>query len=216
MIDEISDASNVGIYAAANIVLLHAGTNDMKNEIDPSNAPLRLKKLIDKILKHSENAVVFVCQIIPADPALYPSTVPRIENFNAAIPDLVAEYVSAGKKVMMISMNKALSIADLADGLHPNDNGYSKMANSYYAAIEEADEKDWISKPGKGETPPDSTGPAACKSTPSWYKVGQIADGAKMYVNSFPPAPPNIINETNEREEKRGERDRSPLRVRKN
>lgn len=186
VIDEISDESNHGIYAAANIVLLHAGTNDMKNNIDPSNAPLRLKKLIDKILKHSENAVILVCQIIPADPARYSSTVPRIKTFNEAIPDLVKDYVSKGKKVMMVSMNKAISITDLADGLHPNDNGYSKMAKTYFEAIEEADEKHWISKPGKEETPSASSGLAACKSTqltsegpfkPLWAKRGVVAEG---------------------------------------
>ncbi|KAF2787072.1 carbohydrate esterase family 3 protein [Melanomma pulvis-pyrius CBS 109.77] len=190
IIDEISTASNVGIYAAANIVLLHAGTNDMKNDIDPSNAPQRLKNLINKIFEHSEDAVVFVCQIIPANPVPFILTVPRIARFNSAIPDLVDEFVSAGKKVMMVSMNNALLINDLADGLHPNDNGYLKMADAYYAAIEKADEKKWITKPGKGETPPTLTGPEFCKSTPSWYNVGQIANGAKIATSdgTFKPS----------------------------
>lgn len=183
-ITAISQASRVGIYAAANIVLVHVGTNDMKNNANPSEAPGRLQNLINSIFTHSKDAVVFVCQIIPASPDIYPETVPRIKTFNAAIPDIVAEYVKDGKKVMMVSMHDALSTSDLDDGLHPNNGGYEKMANKYYDAIEAADEKGWITKPGKEETPPltpslpdDS---ANCLPTPSWYRVGEIATGAKV------------------------------------
>ncbi|CAM1501517.1 Fc.00g035010.m01.CDS01 [Cosmosporella sp. VM-42] len=179
-INEIAAASLKGIYAAPNIVLLHAGTNDMKDDIDTTGAPERLEKLIDLIYSKSPNAAVFVCQLIPADPERYPYTVPRITKFNAAIPGLVASFVKAGKNVTMVSMNKAVSVSDLADGLHPNDAGYEKMANAYYDAIEEADAKHWIFKPGKASTPPTVTNPSSCRSTPSWYNVGQIADGAKV------------------------------------
>ncbi|EEY16604.1 FG-GAP repeat domain-containing protein [Verticillium alfalfae VaMs.102] len=152
VIDQISNSSTVGLHAAANIVLLHAGTNDMKNEVDPPNGPTRLKSLIDIIFENSPEAVVFVCQIIPAGPNKYRDALPRIDTFNAAIPNLISEYVSSGKKVFMVSMNKAVSTKDLADNLHPNDIGYTKMANEYYAAIEEADARDWISAPGQWES----------------------------------------------------------------
>lgn len=156
----------------------------MKDDDDITNAPARLKKLIDLILSRNANAAVFVCQLIPADPARYANTVSRSVAFNAAIPDLVASYVSAGKKVTMVSMNKALTVSDLADGLHPTDAGYSKMANAWYDAILAADKKGWITNPGTATPPPAGTGtsPSQCKSTPSWYDVGKIADGAKAYV----------------------------------
>ncbi|TGJ87370.1 hypothetical protein E0Z10_g1365 [Xylaria hypoxylon] len=177
LIDGISGASDVGIYAAPNIALLHAGTNDMYHDSDVGNAPTRLKNLINKIFDHSSDAVVLVCQIIPSTTASYQT---RINNFNAKIPDLVSSFVEAGKKVMMVSMNEVVSTSDLADNLHPNDGGYEKMADAYYAAIEAADSKDWISKPGKAQTAPDSTSPDKCQATPSWYYTGQIADGAKV------------------------------------
>ncbi|CAM1510739.1 Fc.00g082520.m01.CDS01 [Cosmosporella sp. VM-42] len=91
----------VGIFAAANIVLLHAGTNDMKNNVDPPNTPARVKGLIDYIFKHSSDAVVL---------------------------------------------------------------------------------------PGKAKIPPDSTSPENCKSTPSWYRVGEIATGARVFVSLLFPA----------------------------
>ncbi|KAM0436817.1 hypothetical protein ACHAPT_002529 [Fusarium lateritium] len=181
VIDEILRDSGVGIHAGANIVLLHAGTNDMKNNVIPSNAPERLEKLIDTIYKWSPDAVILLCTIIPASPDRYPEMVPRIPSFNEAIAGVVvAKYRLSGKKMIVVAMNNAVTLADLADGLHPNDVGYGKMADKFYAAIELADEKNWISDPGKKTPVPDSTSPENCKATPSWYNVGMIATGAKV------------------------------------
>ncbi|KAI0451451.1 SGNH hydrolase-type esterase domain-containing protein [Xylaria acuta] len=148
LIDEINTASDLGIYAAPNVVLLHAGTNDMYPDSNVGNAPSRLENLINKIFAHSPKAAVFVCQIIPSKTS---SIQARIDDFNNAIPAVVSKYVDAGKHVTMVSMNKALSTSDLADFLHPNDGGYVKMADAYYSAIQEADEKDWIVEPGEAQ-----------------------------------------------------------------
>ncbi|KAI0531835.1 hypothetical protein GGR58DRAFT_508047 [Xylaria digitata] len=159
LISGINTASDLGIYAAPNIVLLHAGTNDMYHDTDVTNAPARLKALIDKIYEHSPDAAVFDIQS-------------RIEGFNEAIPALVAEYVDAGKHVTTVSMNTALTASDLADTLHPNDGGYVKMAKAYHAAIEEAGAKGWIVGPGKAEVPP------VTAFEMSWSKLGVVAAGA--------------------------------------
>ncbi|KAL3454210.1 hypothetical protein BJX65DRAFT_301996 [Aspergillus insuetus] len=177
-IEEIAHDSLTGIYAAANIILLHAGTNDMKGDIDVTNAPSRLADLIDLIFKHSDDAVLLVCQIIPSTTGAYQT---RINNFNAALPAIVDGYLAKGRKVALVAMNDALSTADLADNLHPNDGGYKKMADAYYAAITAADANGWISEPGEYLSPPaDSTSPESCKATPSWYNAGRIATGAKV------------------------------------
>lgn len=186
VIDEIRQASGVGIHAGANIVLLHAGTNDMKNDINPALAPSRLKKLIDEIYEFSPDAVILLCNLIPAGPDRYPATVPRINEFNEAIPVIVAEYILRGKKMRPVGMNHGITVNDLADGLHPNDGGYAKMADLFYSGIEYADDRGWISPPGEKTPVPDSTSPENCKSTPSWYNVGMIATGAKVYVALFP------------------------------
>ncbi|GAW16078.1 hypothetical protein ANO14919_055010 [Xylariales sp. No.14919] len=182
-IEQIGQASYVGIGAAPNIVLLHAGTNDCNKSIEVETAPSRLENLIDLILDHSPNATVLVCQIIPSKRY---DTQLRINDFNDALPDIVSRFVKKGKKVAIVEMNKALTVADLKDDLHPKDEGYAKMADTYYGAILDADEKGWITKPDK----PDSTSPEDCQPTPSWYNLGQIADGAKVATSDgdFKPA----------------------------
>ena len=170
-ISEIADESTMGIAAAANIVLVHAGTNDANQNHDVANAPARLKSLVDSIFKSSPKAAIFLCQLIPARKKAVQA---GVNTINAAIPGIVNGYVAAGKKVTLVEMNNALSLDDIKDNLHPNDEGYVKMANAYWAAIQAADAKGWISVPG---TP---TAPAPCKASPSWSGPHLIAKGPKV------------------------------------
>ncbi|NUS85485.1 MAG: SGNH hydrolase [Streptomyces sp.] len=110
-------------------VLLHIGTNDMYGS-DPAGAPARLSTLLDHITATSPNTDVFVSTIIPISFA--DSTV---RTFNATIPGIVQSKVNAGKRVHLVDMYRALTTADLADGVHPNAGGYSKMANVWYNAL---------------------------------------------------------------------------------
>lgn len=180
IIQEISDMSGLGIYAAANIVLLHAGTNDMNFNIDPDGAPDRLSKLIGYIYEHSPNAAVFVCQVIPSTT---PAILARIQTFNKAIPGIVNDWINKGKHITLVDMYDVINKdTDLHDNLHPNTGGYSKMAHTWYDAITSADAKGWIVQAGTPSSPPSATGPEECKPTPAWKNVGKLAEGAKVYV----------------------------------
>lgn len=182
VIDEIAGSSGIGMAAAPNIVLLHAGTNDMnKDNIDYRNAPNRLKKLMEKIWDYSPDALILVAKIIMSKTA---QTQYRIEDFNHEIPEMVKSFKD--KKVAIVEMDTLLDRWDMKDNLHPADKGFRKMADAWYAAILDAEKQGLITKPGKASTPPDQTSVAGCKSTPSWYNVGEIASGAKVYVFFHP------------------------------
>lgn len=47
----------------------------------------------------------------------------------------MARHAALGQKVYFVDMYTALSLADLADGIHPNQTGYSKMAARWYGCI---------------------------------------------------------------------------------
>jgi lysophospholipase L1-like esterase len=184
-IDAIRQASTVGIYTAPNIALVHAGANDMKyiqDETELANTPERLGNLIDDILKYSPDALVLVCQIIPASPVNYLNTATRIPDFNTAVSNLVAKY-GKDQEVLLVNMNEAVSVDELFDGLHPNNIGYGNMADKFYTAIEDVDGQGLISKPGTPTDVPTGTNPNECKPTPSWYRVPDpIALGASVYA----------------------------------
>lgn len=142
------DANIVNWLRATNprTVLLHIGTNDMYG--DTSGAPGRLATLVDRITNTAPNADVFVATIIPKSGA---DNVVR--GYNAAIPGIVQTRAAAGKRVHLVDMYRALTLSDLADGVHPNATGYRKMAVAWYDALRAV--------PGSigGDTPPTTTPP---------------------------------------------------------
>lgn len=130
-IDQI--AANVDDWTATyrpDVVLLHIGTNDMNQNHDVGNAPARLGALVDRIA--ATGAAVIVASIIPANDAPIEA---RIRDYNAAIPDLVRGRAAAGMRVYHVDMHSVLTTADLADTLHPNDVGYTKMGVAWDAAV---------------------------------------------------------------------------------
>ena len=59
----------------------------------------------------------------------------RIDAYNLEIPRLVGERARAGLAVRYVDIAGLLTIADLADELHPNDQGYAKMAAGWFTAL---------------------------------------------------------------------------------
>ncbi|CAH0045932.1 unnamed protein product [Clonostachys solani] len=175
-ISEITTLGLKGIYSGANIVLLHAGTNNMKNDNDADIALTDLEFLIALILRGSPNAVVFVATIVPSTTA---SINNRINTFNKGLPGLVNDF---GKNVVLVPINEAVSLGDMNDELHPNNEGYRKMAQQWYKAIQEADAQKLISKPSKERDPPNQGG-TKCLNTPDLIESRKIAMGPQVVYN---------------------------------
>jgi lysophospholipase L1-like esterase len=134
-ISQIRGVASKGLALRPNVVLLHAGTNDL-NRGNPasepdSEAPKRLGLLLDDVLKAVPNAVVIVAKIIPAKRSSLAAT---IRTFNNALPAVVAERVKKGSKVSIVDMN-VLTTNELSDDLHPSVAGYSRMGDIWNAGI---------------------------------------------------------------------------------
>ena len=106
-------------------------------------APQRLGSLIDQCIKGSPNAVILVAQIINSG---NPATNARVQTFDAAIPEVVAQRTDAGHHVMVVDMRQ-LTSDEMADVLHPNAAGYKTMANVWLAGLQAVDAKGWIQRP---------------------------------------------------------------------
>lgn len=118
-IAQIQGVAAGGLASKPNVVLIHAGTNDL-NRGNPSwepdsEAPKRLGLLLDSVLKVVPDAVVVVAKIIPSTTSSLAAT---IKTFNNALPAIVAARVSNGSKVSIVDMN-VLSLSELSDDLHP-------------------------------------------------------------------------------------------------
>lgn len=132
-------ANRVDAAFAANppqIVLLHIGTNNLYQGL-PQGVTGQLGNLIDQVINDAPNALIVVAQITPLG-----SATNGVQAYNAAIPAIVQQRIDAGKHLLLVNMSAAFAAANnnvsalLADGVHPNDQGYAIMAQTWYDAIE--------------------------------------------------------------------------------
>ena len=126
-----------------NLVTLEIGTNDLNQNYQVATAADRLGALIDQITRGAPDATVLVGSLIvstsPTEEASRPA-------FNQRIPGIVQAAQAAGRHVRLVDMG-AVTAGDLSDSLHPNDNGFEKMASAFDAGVQAADAAGWIKAP---------------------------------------------------------------------
>lgn len=145
-------------------MLLHIGTNNVApfplrppDIVEPADAPEKLVVLIDEILKLAPSIVLIIAQIITSPNFGWKDNTPP---FNAAIPEMVARKKAQGYKILSVDMSSVGSdcVRDFdgsdvdcedinADGLHPKDEGYRKMAGFWYEALVQATEMGYLAQP---------------------------------------------------------------------
>jgi lysophospholipase L1-like esterase len=101
-------------------------------EHDFANASCRLNALINQIILTAPGADLLVASVPPVTD---PQANDRVMTFNAEIPAIVDGYVCQGEPVHFVDMAGALTADDLADGVHPNEAGYDKMAQVWHSTL---------------------------------------------------------------------------------
>lgn len=118
----------------ADIILLHAGTNDLT--VIPTDET-HIEAILDEIdiweNGTSGNPItVVLALIIDQDPIE-----PYVTTFNTAVRDMALTRIGNGDDIIIVDQQNALSYpAHLSDKLHPNATGYDKMADAWFTALE--------------------------------------------------------------------------------
>ncbi|GAA2529532.1 hypothetical protein Ahu01nite_014900 [Winogradskya humida] len=116
------------------VVVLHAGTNDLRTPEAARFAPQVLTRLLAQIARDRPGAQVLVARIVGnrdvGDGAVRQE---RADAYNAHVVTVVA---AAGAQFHLVDQS-AVRGRDLADKLHPNDAGYRKMALGWFEALQE-------------------------------------------------------------------------------
>ena len=124
-------AANIDRWMVAyrpDVVLLHAGTNNITLRDSPALTAIKLHSLIAQIRGHNPATKIFVAKVIKSrDPNRQPAT----NAYQSLIPGVVA---ASGPNVYLVDQS-TVSGSDIYDWTHPNDFGYSKMAYNWYRSL---------------------------------------------------------------------------------
>ncbi|WP_344917870.1 GDSL-type esterase/lipase family protein [Streptosporangium oxazolinicum] len=137
------------------LVTLHLGTNDMIQNYQTGTAAERLATLIDRVFTFRPTVAVVVSTLVPSRT---PSIDARIRQFNRETREVVRGRQEAGRHIVLVDMAE-VTPADIADDVHPGDNGYRKMAKIFNIGVVRAAMEGWI-------TPQPGPGPVSCTPGP--------------------------------------------------
>ena len=173
------------------IILLMAGANDTKTD---SVATMKsdMSKLIDTISHDAPNAIILVAPPPPPRPGnLSGHNVTVANDFNKALPGLVAQKAAAGEHVKFVDTS-AMTINDISQigpdrGTHLTQAGYDKLAGIWFDAIKKAVSggpvaggEDHPTTPTPPSNPP-SNGDHAVVAADDKYTMDA---GKKLYFNT--------------------------------
>jgi len=126
-------------FARPDVVLLHVGINDLNRGIDVAHAPQRLRTLVDRVFADRPGVALLFLGLIPTTPGLESATA----SFNSQVKAMQASEQQVGHRFRYVDP-PALTAAEMADGLHPNDAGYQRMAQALYGPLDQAYTDGWI------------------------------------------------------------------------
>jgi hypothetical protein len=55
-----------------------------------------------------------------------------VQAYNAEMPGIADAQAALGRAITFVDMYSLLTLDDLADGVHPNDTGFQKIAQGFY------------------------------------------------------------------------------------
>ena len=109
--------------ARPDVVLLHAGTNDLIQGVSGRAAAQRLGALLDAIHSVTDAHVIVAGVWAPL-----PTRAQARAEFHELAAAVVAEHRAGRQRVSYADTSELLTPADLADGLHPDTAGYRIIA----------------------------------------------------------------------------------------
>ncbi|KAL7947929.1 carbohydrate esterase family 3 protein [Trichoderma barbatum] len=148
-IQYIADHVGPSLEQRPNIILLHAGTNDMNPNgaistegHDPVAASERLGNLIDVMAEACPDAIILVAMIIGTCNA---EQAPQTKVFQSLVPKVVTPRLEAGKHVLAVDFS-TFGHNNLRDCIHPTNQGYQLVGYYWYDFIAQIPQ-DWITAP---------------------------------------------------------------------
>ena len=127
-------ARNWAAAAQPNVVLMHAGSNDLDQGQSITSTRDDVGNLIDQLRLGQPTVTVLLGLLIPTTSA---TNNPTYNSFNALLPALAQQKTTAQSQVIIVDQNTDFNAAtETTDGVHPNALGEEKMATRWYASLQ--------------------------------------------------------------------------------
>ena len=120
----------------ADIIMLHAGTNDLinTNVTEIEDILNEIDRWEDPFSNPGGNPVTVILALI-IDQDLKDN--PVVAALNDAVKSMANLRIAAGDNIIIVDQQQAVNYdTDMSDTLHPTDNGYAKMAPVWFNALE--------------------------------------------------------------------------------
>ncbi|KAL4806753.1 SGNH hydrolase-type esterase domain-containing protein [Aspergillus unguis] len=155
-IRKASAAASKSLKFKPNVVLINAGTNDCRLNIDIPNVGKRMRSLIEDLIKADgmKDTLVVLSTLLPSGNKAITKNSPSV---NKQYRELVDKMRSEGVSIVLADMNppdggwiqypKDFKLDGKLDDTHPGDEGYEKMALVWYMAIQKAAAQNLIKAP---------------------------------------------------------------------
>ncbi|THV40179.1 cellulose binding domain-containing protein [Glycomyces buryatensis] len=122
------------------VLMMHFATNDVWSNIPPAQILDAYTTLVADLRELNPDAIILVAQIIPLepDPSGGCTDCPqRAIDFNAEIPAWAAEQTTEESPITVVDQHTGWVPADdTYDGVHPDEDGYVKMAANWFEALD--------------------------------------------------------------------------------
>ena len=123
------------------VILLLAGVNDLGvNQLSSTQALAGLDALLNQLAALRPAARVVVSTLPPYIGSNYPDREAHQQEFNAALPALIATHQAAGHRVTCGDVRTKINLTNAAallcsDGVHPTQAGYDALAQMWFEAF---------------------------------------------------------------------------------
>ncbi|KAJ4369602.1 hypothetical protein N0V83_005364 [Neocucurbitaria cava] len=121
------------------IVMMHLGTNDVWNNRSPAEITTAFSKLVDQMRASKSSMKILVAKIIPMNPPNCGECGARVVALNSVIDSWAAGKNSSSSPITVVDTWTGFDTATMTgDGVHPNDVGNKKLAETWFAPLASA------------------------------------------------------------------------------
>lgn len=115
------------------VILLHAGTNDLLAGVGGTEAGERLEGLVEQVTETLPKTRLVIAEIAGSHQSRDDDA--AVAELNSAARRIADTYTEHGYRVQTVDTATVLGEGDYADAVHPNDEGYTKLARVWADAL---------------------------------------------------------------------------------